>query len=280
MQIIHTTHEIRDIVLRLRNEGKTIGFVPTMGALHLGHISLVKQSSSENNITIVSIFVNPTQFNNIEDLEKYPRNLEADFALLEKNACDYVFVPEVSEMYPEKDNRIFDFGNIDKVMEGKHRPGHFNGVGQIVSKLFEAVPAHSAYFGLKDFQQLAIINELVRQLEIDIQVVACPIVREENGLAMSSRNERLTKEQRDEAGIIFATLSEIKKRSKFENIKNVRDWAINEINSNPSFQVEYIEIVDNKNLMSIDTWENENGISVCIALFADQVRLIDNIQLS
>lgn len=277
MQIIKTRKEIKLTVLSLKKAGKSIGFVPTMGALHKGHISLVENSVKENNITIVSIFVNPNQFNNKEDLEKYPRNLEKDFQLLRENNVDYVFTPDVNEMYPKKDTRVFDFGNIDKVMEGEHRPGHFNGVAQVVSKLFESISAHSAYFGLKDFQQLAVINELVRQLKIDINIVACPIVREANGLAMSSRNERLTKVQREEAGIIFETLTEIKKLLLSNSVKQIKEKAMAKINGNPLFEVEYLEIVDNKTLESISVWQD--GISACIAVFAGNIRLIDNIQL-
>ena len=279
MKIIKTIKEIQNLIISLQEEGKTIGFVPTMGALHKGHLSLVKQSAEENDMTVVSVFVNPTQFNNKKDLEKYPRNFEQDFALLSQNKCDIVFAPSDDEMYPEKDERIFDFGNIDKVMEGEHRPGHFNGVGQIVSKLFDAVPANSAYFGLKDFQQLAVIQELVRQLKIDINIVPCAIIREKNGLAMSSRNELLTKEQRNEAGIIFETLSSIKKLYTTKSVKEVEEWAIAKINTNKNFKIEYLEVVDNKTLNKVDNWQNKNGTSVCIALFTGEIRLIDNIQI-
>ncbi len=280
MKIIKTIKEIQKLIISLQKEGKKIGFVPTMGALHNGHLSLVKQSVTKNDFTVVSVFVNPTQFNNKKDLEKYPRNFKRDFDLLAQNACDVVFAPCENEMYPEEDKREFDFGNIDKVMEGKHRPGHFNGVGQIVSKLFEAVPANSAYFGLKDFQQLAVIKELVQQLEIDINIVPCAIIREENGLAMSSRNELLTKVQRLEAGIIFETLKEIKKLYTKKTVEEIEDWAIAKINTNKNFKIEYLEVVDSKNLSSVYNWQNKNGISVCVALFAGSVRLIDNIQIN
>lgn len=279
MKIIKTIKEIHQLIISLQKEGKKIGFVPTMGALHEGHLSLVKSSVAENELTVVSVFVNPTQFNNKKDLEKYPRNFEQDFSLLSQNACDIVFAPSDNEMYPEKDKRIFDFGNLDKVMEGKHRPGHFNGVGQIVSKLFEAVPANSAYFGLKDFQQLAVIQEMVRQLKIDIKIVPCPIIREENGLAMSSRNELLTKEQRDEASFIFETLSEIKKLSATKSVEEIEAWGLAKIKEYKNFNLEYLEIVDNKTLNTVTNWQTGNGISACVAIFAGEVRLIDNIQI-
>ncbi len=278
MRLFNTRKEINKYIVSLRNEGKRIGFVPTMGALHNGHISLVKQSAAQNDVTVVSIFVNPTQFNNKQDLEKYPRTLETDINLLSQSGCELVFAPNESEMYPEPDTRLFDFGMLDKVLEGKHRPGHFNGVGQIVSKLFEAVPAHSAYFGLKDFQQLAVINELVRQLSIPIDIVPCAIVRETNGLAMSSRNELLSKQQRAEAQIIYQTLTEIKKHWGQMSIEELEQKAIEKINSNSLFKVEYFEIVNNKTLQKANSTSNPNEITACTAVFAQNVRLIDNIQ--
>jgi pantoate--beta-alanine ligase len=278
MKLFNTRKEINNYLISLRNEGQKIGFVPTMGALHNGHISLVKQSVAQNHTTVVSIFVNPTQFNNKQDLEKYPRNLEADIELLSNSGCEVIFAPNENEMYPEPDTRIFDFGILDKVMEGKHRPGHFNGVGQIVSKLFEAVPAHSAYFGLKDFQQLAVINQLVHQLSIPITIVPCAIVREANGLAMSSRNELLTSQQRNEAQIIYQTLLEIKNRWGTLQIDELEQLAMDKINSNAIFKVEYFEIVNNKTLEKASLNNKPSQITACTAVFARNVRLIDNIQ--
>ncbi len=278
MKLFNTRKEINNYLISLRNEGQKIGFVPTMGALHNGHISLVKQSVAQNHTTVVSIFVNPTQFNNKHDLEKYPRNLEADIELLSNSGCEVIFAPNENEMYPEPDTRIFDFGILDKVMEGKHRPGHFNGVGQIVSKLFEAVPAHSAYFGLKDFQQLAVINQLVHQLSIPITIVPCAIVREANGLAMSSRNELLTSQQRNEAQIIYQTLLEIKNRWGTLQIDELEQLAMDKINSNAIFKVEYFEIVNNKTLEKASLNNKPSQITACTAVFARNVRLIDNIQ--
>ncbi len=278
MKIIHTLSEMNAEILKHKPH-KQIGFVPTMGALHRGHISLLEASQAQNQLTVVSIFVNPTQFNNSSDLQKYPRTPEKDLEMLRKSGCDIVFMPNENEMYPQPDNRIFDLQNLDKVMEGKHRPGHFNGVAQIVTKLFEAVPAHSAYFGLKDFQQLAVIKQLVEMLKIPIQIVACPIIRENNGLAMSSRNELLTFEQRAQAGIIFQTLTQIKQFWGKKTISQLEDWAIQTINANKLFNVEYFEIVNSRTLEKADFEQIDDGITACTAVFASQVRLIDNVQI-
>ncbi|MBN2263261.1 MAG: pantoate--beta-alanine ligase, partial [Prolixibacteraceae bacterium] len=192
MKLVETVKALKQVVGQQKAAGKTIGFVPTMGALHQGHLSLVERAGAESDYVVVSIFVNPTQFNDPDDLKKYPRNLQADLDFLEGSPCQLVFAPSVDEIYPKPDNRVFDFGNIGNVMEGKHRPGHFNGVAQVVSKLFDMVEAHKAFFGLKDFQQLAIIKNMVKQLQLAIEIVPCPIVREPDGLAMSSRNVRLS----------------------------------------------------------------------------------------
>ena len=208
MEIVSTRKDLRNKIDRWKNEGKVIGFVPTMGALHKGHLSLVKEARKQSDVVVVSIFVNPTQFNNPDDLKTYPRDLDKDVKMLEELDVELIFAPTVKEMYPEEDTRQFDFGNLDKVMEGKYRPGHFNGVAQVVSKLFDQVTPDKAFFGEKDFQQLAIIRRLVKDLKMPVDVVGCPIVREPDGLAMSSRNMLLTPEMRKNAPVIAETLSE------------------------------------------------------------------------
>ncbi|MDL2257312.1 pantoate--beta-alanine ligase [Bacteroidales bacterium OttesenSCG-928-I14] len=273
MKIIGTVSELKKELSGLTN----IGFVPTMGALHNGHLALVKKAISENKLTVVSIFVNPTQFNDPKDLEKYPRPLEADCRLLEDAGTDIVFAPSVSEMYPEPDNRVFDFGNLSNVMEGQFRPGHFNGVGQIVSRLFDIVRPKRAYFGEKDFQQLAIVRELNRQLGFDIEIIGCPIVREADGLAMSSRNARLNTELRKAAPAIYKALSESKAAQKTSSVNETINSVIEKINKEEGLEVEYFEIVDGNTLQTIKEWEETNYPVGCIAVFAGETRLIDNI---
>jgi pantoate--beta-alanine ligase len=249
-----------------------------MGALHDGHLSLIRQCSKNNDIIVASIFVNPTQFNDKNDLKNYPRNLDSDLKLLIAEKCDFVFWPEVEEMYPEPDNRVFDFGGLDKTMEGADRPGHFNGVAQIVTKLFGAVKPDAAYFGEKDFQQLAIIKHLVQSLNLSIKIVPCPIIREEDGLAMSSRNLLLGPDEREAAPLISRTLKNaVEMKPKFQ-IAEIIKWIIDEINSNPFLNVEYFEIVDDIKLLPIKSWEQEKGITGCIAVKAGKVRLIDNVR--
>jgi len=276
MFLIETIIGLQNKLKELQGNG-TIGFVPTMGALHAGHISLVKQAVSENRIVVVSIFVNPTQFNDKSDLDRYPRTLESDIVLLEKTGCQIVFAPSALEVYPEPDTRKFDFGLLETVMEGKHRPGHFNGVAQVVSKLFGFVQPDKAYFGLKDFQQLAIIKEMVRQLKLDIEIVACPIVREASGLAMSSRNELLTAGERKNAATISETLVMAKELSKQKSVNELESWVVETINKNVDLTVEYFEIVDDRHLQPVKSWD-ENCTKVgCIAVFCGKVRLIDNV---
>ncbi len=282
MKILKTKQEIKLLVNELKNSGKTIGFVPTMGALHKGHISLVEQAKENTDFVVVSIFVNPTQFNDKKDLEKYPRQTENDIEKLNAAKADALFLPDEKEMYPEKDNRQFDFGNLDKVMEGRFRPGHFNGVAQIVSKLFETVNPDKAFFGLKDFQQYVIIKQLVKKFmpNYNIEIIACPIVREANGLAMSSRNELLTKEQRENASFIAETLTKYQNYTSKYNIEDFKNKLIEEINSNPFLEVEYFDIVDDTELQQIKSWDEENKKVGCIAVFCGKVRLIDNIYYS
>lgn len=277
MRIFKKTKKLKEEISSIRNEGKKIGFVPTMGALHKGHISLIKKSLKENEITVCSIFVNPNQFNNKNDLLKYPRTLETDLNLLDKAGCNIVFTPSVEEIYPEPDTRVFDFGILDKVMEGKFRAGHFNGVAQVVSRLFDIVQPNKAYFGEKDFQQLAIIKSLTRQLNLPVEIIPCPIVRETDGLAMSSRNKLLSPAHRKSSKLISETLFRAieKKNMSLEELKT---WVIQTINSDDNLKVEYFEIVDFDSLHSLNNWSDSTKPIGCIAVFAGEVRLIDNIR--
>jgi pantoate--beta-alanine ligase len=276
MFLVKTIKELQEELQNFRSYG-SVGFVPTMGALHHGHLSLVNRAVTENHVVVVSIFVNPTQFNDPNDLKRYPRNLKADLDLLESTGCRLVFTPEPKEIYPEPDTRKFSFGHIDEVMEGKHRPGHFNGVAQVVSKFFEIVKPDKAYFGWKDFQQLAIIKNMVKQLSLPVEIVSCPIVREESGLAMSSRNALLTAEERKNAALISRTLSEAKKLKEQKSVNELTKWVTEKINQNPFLTVEYIEVVDDENLRPVKTWDEKSTKVGCIAVFCGKVRLIDNI---
>ena len=278
MKIIHNINELQTLLAEERKEKKTIGFVPTMGALHKGHLSLAAQCKKESDICVVSIFVNPTQFNDKNDLKAYPRTLEKDCELLIPAGCDYVFAPSEEEMYPEPDTRVFNLGPVADVMEGAHRPGHFNGVAQIVSKLFDAVTPDNAYFGEKDFQQIAVIREMARQLEMKINIVACPIIREDDGLAMSSRNTRLTPEQRQIAPAIARTLKESITFAASKSVEDVKNWVINTLNNTPYMRVEYYEIIDGCSLQPINDWKETAAPVGCITVFCGDVRLIDNIK--
>jgi len=260
-----------------RSQGRSIGFVPTMGTLHGGHISLVDQAVKENDIVIVSIFVNPTQFNDKTDLKNYPRTPENDIALLKKSGVHYIFMPTEHEIYPVPDTRVFDFGLLDKVMEGEHRPGHFNGVAQVVSKLFDIVEPHRAYFGQKDFQQLAIVCHLVKMLHMKVEIISCPIVRESDGLAMSSRNLLLEPTIRESAPQIFKTLSLARNKVNELSVKELIYWVVTSINENPNLSVEYFSLADSKTLQPVEDWNNSDSIIGCIAVRADKIRLIDNI---
>lgn len=279
MKLVKTIHELHAQLNELRKQG-TVGFVPTMGALHAGHLSLVENAMQENKVVVVSIFVNPTQFNDPKDLQRYPRDLEKDMKLLEPTGCHLVFAPEPEEIYPETDTRKFDFGELETVMEGKHRPGHFNGVAQVVSKLFEIVKPDRAYFGQKDFQQLAVIKKLVKQLNLPVEVISCPIIREKSGLAMSSRNQLLTSEQRKNAALIQKTLKEAKKLSAEKSVQELTKWVTETINKNPLLDVEYFEVVDAENLQPVKSWKNSGTKVGCIATYCGKIRLIDNIILN
>lgn len=277
MEVVNAVADLRAKVDIQKKKGKRIGFVPTMGALHEGHLSLVQQAGEQSDFVVVSIFVNPTQFNDPKDLEKYPRDLEADLGLLDSSPCQLVFAPDVQEMYPEPDKRTFEFGSLGEVMEGKHRPGHFNGVAQVVSKLFDMVRPDKAFFGLKDFQQLAIVNRMVEQLNMPVEIVPCNIVREPDGLAMSSRNRRLSPEERKSAVLISQTLFQAVKKQEEMELENLKAWVIQNINSNIHLEVEYFDIVDDKELRSIKRWDETINKIGCIAVVCGKVRLIDNV---
>ncbi len=276
MELVSSSIELRYRLSEARLKG-SIGFVPTMGALHKGHLSLVERAVNENDTVVVSIFVNPNQFNDKADLERYPRNLEADWRLLETVGFDIVFAPSVEDIYPGLDTRIFDFGGLDTTMEGKFRPGHFNGVAQVVSRLFNIIEPDKAYFGLKDFQQLAVIKHMVNQLQMPVEIVPCPIVREQNGLAMSSRNELLSTEERINAAIIYETLTIAVNLSGRLNVPELGRWMTEKINKSPHLEVEYIEIVDQNSLQAVKTWSQTGKKIICVAARCGNVRLIDNL---
>lgn len=277
MEIFNSVRDLKQVLDSLKNRGLSVGFVPTMGALHAGHLSLVSIAAGENDIVVVSIFVNPNQFNDPNDLRNYPRNLDRDVSLLSALPCDFVFAPGVEEIYPEPDTRKFDFGSLETVMEGRFRPGHFNGVAQVVSRLFDIVDPDRAYFGRKDFQQLSIIKNMVAMLDLPIQIVACETVREADGLAMSSRNTLLSTEHRAIAPEISRALKGAVAEATVLPPGIVRQHVIDAINSTGLLKVEYFEIVDEMTLQPVTSWE-QPGVKVgCIAVFAGPVRLIDNI---
>lgn len=278
MKVIHTIKDLQAELSVLKAQGKKVGLVPTMGALHAGHASLVKRSVNENEVTVVSVFVNPTQFNDKNDLVKYPRTLDADCKLLKACGATYTFAPSVEEMYPEPDTRQFSYAPLDTVMEGAFRPGHFNGVCQIVSKLFEAVKPHRAYFGEKDFQQLAIIREMVRQMQFDLEIVGCPIVREEDGLALSSRNARLSAEERENALKISQTLFKSRTFAATHTVSETQKFVEDAIAAAPGLRLEYFEIVDGNTLQKVGNWDQTSYAVGCITVFCGDVRLIDNIK--
>ena len=278
MKLVHTIQELRAELDIQRKAGKKIGFVPTMGALHEGHASLVRRAVAENDVVVVSDFVNPTQFNDKNDLLKYPRTLEADCELLEKEGAAYVFAPSVEEVYPEPDTRQFSYAPLDTVMEGKYRPGHFNGVCQVVSKLFMMVEPDKAYFGEKDFQQLAIIREMVKQMNFPLEIVGCPIVREADGLALSSRNARLSEEERLQALSISKTLFQSKEYAATHTVEETLKFVEEGIAAAEGLELEYFELVDGTTLQKISTWDETNYAVGCITVYCGEVRLIDNIK--
>ena len=277
MKIVNTVADLKAALATCPRED--IGFVPTMGALHAGHRSLVERARRENETVVVSVFVNPTQFNDKNDLKNYPRTPEADCAVLEAAGADVVFMPSVEDIYPEPDTREFDFGQIDKVMEGATRPGHFNGVAQVVSRLFALVNPARAYFGEKDFQQIAVIKAMVKQLNIDIEIVECAIVRGEDGLALSSRNELLTPEHRQAAPHIYATIKQCAEKMAELNPEELTAWVIKTIDSNPLLKTIYFEAVDATTMQKVERWSDSERIQGCCAVQAGQIRLIDNIKI-
>lgn len=278
MKVVSTVKELKALLDSYRSEGKSIALVPTMGALHAGHASLVERAVRENDVTVVSVFVNPTQFNDKNDLKNYPRTLEADCALLERVGASIAFAPSVEEMYPSEDTRQFSFEPLDTVMEGACRPGHFNGVAQIVSKLFYAVEPDVAYFGEKDFQQLAIIREMVRQLALPVEIAGCPIVREKDGLAMSSRNTLLSAEERERALAISRTLFSSLDYAKEHSLAETKAFVEECIDNTAGLDLEYFQIVDGNSLQEIKEWGDSSYVVGCIALFCGKIRLIDNIK--
>ncbi len=277
--LLHTISETQAAIKNQKSDGKTIGFVPTMGALHEGHLMLIRQAASENDYVVVSIFVNPIQFNNPDDLAKYPRTLDTDLEKLEGTGCNLVFAPSAEEMYPVPDNTVFDFGQLATVMEGRFRPGHFNGMAIVVKKLFEIVTPHKAYFGEKDFQQLAIIKKMVSMFHMPVEIVSCPIVREPDGLAMSSRNTLLTADERSEATAIYKALSETGENYSWFTPGGVKQLVTGQIIESPLFRVEYVDVVDTVTLQPFEDWNDVEHAVVCVAAFIGSVRLIDNIVL-
>ncbi len=280
MEIVKTIKALNEKLFSARNSGKSIGLVPTMGALHAGHASLIRRSVSENDITVVSDFVNPTQFNDQNDLLRYPRTFEADCQLVEAIGADYIFYPSVEEMYPEADTRTFSYPPIDTVMEGPRRPGHFNGVCQIVSKLFYAVNPDRAYFGEKDFQQIAVIKAMVADLKIPVTICPCPIVREADGLALSSRNALLSADERNLAVNISKILFASKEFAHAHTVDETLAFVVDSINAHEGLEVEYYEIVDGDSLQKVSSWNDSESIVGCITVYCGQlpVRLIDNIR--
>lgn len=279
MKVLKSKKTLIDYVERQREMGKKIGFAPTMGALHQGHLSLYKAAKKENDEVISSIFVNPTQFNNPDDFQKYPKTLEKDLELLEKAGVDAVYVPNVEEMYPDGLNsKKYDFDGLENEMEGKYRPGHFDGVGTIVEELFRQVQPHNAYFGEKDYQQLAIIKKMVQKTKLPVKIHGVPTLREEDGLAMSSRNVRLTETQRKEATIIYETLEKVKEWFQVISLKEIKQ-KVTDIFRNSNFELEYFVIADEKTLKETDFFYKDKNYRAFIVAYADDVRLIDNMHL-
>lgn len=280
MKVIHRIAELQNELFEYRKQGFQIGLVPTMGALHEGHASLVRCSVKQNRITVVSVFVNPTQFNDKNDLKNYPRTLEADCKLLDECGADIVFAPSVEEMYPTPDNRQFEYEPVSTVMEGKHRPGHFNGVCQVVSRLFYIVCPHRSYFGEKDWQQIAVIKAMVKHLQLDVEIVECPIIRDEDGLARSSRNTLLSPSERAIAPNIYKVLSASIDYAKKHTVKETHDYVVESINAVEGLDVEYFSIVDGNTLQDVESWEDSPYVVGCITVYCGNtpIRLIDHIK--
>lgn len=279
MHISKKISETKAFLKSIRDQNASIGFVPTMGALHNGHLSLLEEAKKNNDFVACSIFVNPIQFNNKSDLENYPRDIQRDIQLLESAGCDFLFLPDELEMYPETITETYSFGNLDKVMEGKFRPGHFQGVAVVVNRLFKIIEPNRAYFGLKDFQQVAIIRKMVKDHHIPVEIIPCPTVREADGLAMSSRNQLLTAEDRKQAAIINEALTEVKMQLFSLTIKEIKDQISQLFSLTPNAKLEYFEIVDMDSLEPISSWTDSKHVVACIAVYFGKVRLIDNIIL-
>lgn len=280
MKVFSKIVDLQNQLFEDRKNGKEIGLVPTMGALHEGHASLVRRSVKENGITVVSVFVNPTQFNDKNDLKNYPRTLDADCQLLDACGADYVLAPSVEEMYPTPDTRQFEFPPVSTVMEGAHRPGHFNGVCQVVSRLFYIVKPNRAYFGEKDWQQIAVVKAMVKQLGLKVQIVECDIVRDADGLARSSRNTLLAKDERAIAPAIYKTLKESISYAKTHTVGETHDFVVNTINAVDGLEVEYFSIVDGNTLQDIAVWDDTPYVVGCITVYCGKtpIRLIDHIK--
>ncbi|MCP9198956.1 pantoate--beta-alanine ligase [Gramella sp. GC03-9] len=281
MQVFREKDALKQAIRKVKSEGKTLGLVPTMGALHEGHISLVRNALKETDQVVVSIFVNPTQFDNPEDLKKYPRTPEKDLDLLVKEAKDlWVFIPSAYDLYGDKIlSERFDFEGLEQVMEGKFRNGHFDGVGTVVKRLFETIEPNKAFFGEKDYQQLQIIRKLTRIKGLDVEIIGCPILREDSGLARSSRNERLSKENRKEAAFIYHTLLKARDLFGTKSVKEITDWVKKSFENHPTLELEYFEIADSETLKKTDQKINGNQYRAFIAAYIDGIRLIDNIAL-
>lgn len=280
MEVLFSIVELQNKLFEARKEGKTVGLVPTMGALHEGHASLVRKSVGDNDVTVVSVFVNPTQFNDKNDLKNYPRNLDADCQLLEECGADYVLAPSVEEMYPTPDTRHFDFPPVTSVMEGAHRPGHFNGVCQVVSRLFYIVRPQRAYFGEKDWQQIAVVKALVKYLGLGVDIVECPIVRDSDGLARSSRNALLSRDERAIAPAIYKAMADSVEYAKTHTVKETHDKVVDAINAVEGLDVEYFSIVDGNTLQDVAAWEDSDYVVGCITVYCGKtpIRLIDHIK--
>ncbi len=280
MKVINTVVELQNALFDERKSGKKVGLVPTMGALHEGHASLVRRSVAENDVTVVSVFLNPTQFNDPKDLERYPRTLDADCELLEACGATYVFAPSVKEMYPVEDKRQFEFPPVSTVMEGAHRPGHFNGVCQVVSRLFYIAKPDRAYFGEKDFQQIAVVKAMVKYLRLGVEIVECPIIREENGLARSSRNALLADDEKAIAPKIYEAMKASLDYAKEHTVKETHDFVVETINAVDGLEVEYYSIVDGDTLLDVDDWKAASHVVGCITVYCGKkpIRLIDHIR--
>ena len=280
MKVFNKIVDLQNALFLARKQGKKIGLVPTMGALHEGHASLITKSIGENDITVVSVFLNPTQFNDQNDFDRYPRTLEADSRLVEACGADYIFAPSVKDIYPSPDARHFEFPPVTTVMEGARRPGHFNGVCQVVSRLFYIVRPDSAYFGEKDWQQIAVVKQLAKYINSNVRIVECPIIRDPDGLAKSSRNSLLTKEERAIAPAIYQILRESVGYAETHSLKETRNMVVERINAIPELEVEYFEIVDGDSLLPVENWERSEYIVGCITVYCGKtpIRLIDHIR--